>query len=653
LRTIPLCLAALAAACGGSGGGGGRSFAVVATDPPAGATDVPLDATVRFRFSAPLDPASIARGSLLVQTVSGNPVPGTSAIDREGRTISFVPSASLAPAEAYTATVAAGVLSIDGKPLGSPFVADFVAVADDVPPEVLFAPAAGSTDVPTNARIVAVFTEPLEPASIGPATWTVIGPYGPVAGSTALLKGNRVLRFTPAEALEPNGTFTATLLGGPGGPTDLAGNGLPAAAGTSFAVGTTADFTPPVLTLTVNGIPAPMNAGLHLPRSGFTIDATFSDDRGVDPGSFLLAIPAPLGPEELPTTTPGEDLFAGVSAGASSASLAVSSRLALPLGESGACATVEDLAGNVSAQVAIALAVVEFPDALRPFEETQRVLVDFVLDRGPASGGNGTPDFEDDLLAYGLASAGDPAGTNAVVRDRCRAAVLAVASGLLGAAPGSRIELHPTALASPFTRIAVGGIDPADLGRALGDPTTGVVGRAWFDPHNADLSDDDALLDPPLGVFPGEMFLALGNAYLGAGPGSATLFGQTFSPLAPAFGGTPAGAHPLDGIVLAPGFDPSAASPAEMTRLLTIALAAQRFALSVGAVLAHELGHSLGLVETGAPPGGLFGTASKHDQNGTAFDVMVSSYSWNNLVLLPMRFRPLDRAYLREGVVLE
>ncbi|HKB15398.1 MAG TPA: Ig-like domain-containing protein [Planctomycetota bacterium] len=645
MRRIWLGLALLPGACG-RGGGGGRGFAVLATDPPAGATAVALDAAVRIRFSDPLDPASIGPGAILVTTASGLPVAGSVALDTEGRTMTFLPSAPLEPGLAYTASVGSEVRSGTGRALRVPFAAGFLTVEDEEPPAVLLAPAAGATDVPTNARIVAVFSEPIDPASVTPSILTVDGPEGPLAGATSLLKGGRVLRFTPEESLPAGATISVAVSGA----IDLAGNALPARAIASFTVGTTPDFTPPAVTLTVNGIPPSMNSGLHLPRSGFALDATFSDDRGIDPGSLFLAAAGPLGPEELPAIAAGEDLFPEASVGGSGASLPVPVRLAFPIGDSAASARIEDLAGNASADASLAFAVVAFPDALRPFEEVQRVHVDFGIDRGPASGGNGIPDFEDDLLAHGLLAAGDPEGTNVGMRVRCRDAILAVGSGLLA---GVRVELHAAPPAAPFTRIALGGIDPADLGRALGDPTTGIVGRAWFDSHNSDPADDDTQLDPPLGVFPGEMFIALGNAYLGSGPGSGSLFGQTFAPLAPAFGGTPAGAHPLDSTVLGPGFDPSTASPAEMDRFLAIGLAVERFSRSTGVVLAHELGHSFGLVETGLPPEGLHGTASKHNLNGAALDVMLSSFSWNSLALLPVRFRPINRAYLREAVVLE
>ncbi|MCI0586868.1 MAG: Ig-like domain-containing protein [Planctomycetes bacterium] len=645
MRRICLGLAALAGACG-RGGGGGRGFAVLATDPPAGAAGVALDAVVRVRFTDPLDPASIGPGALLVRSESGLPLAGSVALEGDGRTISYLPSVPLEPARSYTATVGTEVLSADGRTLRAPFAGDFLTVEDEEPPGVLLAPAAGSSDVPTNARIAAVFSEPIDPSSVIASTLAVEGPDGPLAGSTSLLKGSRVLRFTPEGELPAGATIAVAVSGA----TDLAGNALPARAVATFTVGTSPDFTPPAVSLAVNAIPASMSSGLHLPRSGFSLDVTFSDDRAVDPGSLLLAAASPLGPEELPATGAGVDLFRETSVGGSGASLAVPDRLAFPLGATAATARIEDLAGNASAETSLPFDVVAFPDSLRPFDEIQRVHVDFGLDRGPDSGGNGIPDFEDDLLAHGLLAEGDPAGTNAGMRDRCRDAVLAVASGLL---LGVRVELHASPPAAPFTRIALGGIDPADPGRAIGEPTTGVVGRAWFDSHNADLADDDTLLDPPLGVFPGELFIALGNAYLASGPGSLSLFGQTFGPLAPDFGGTPAGADPLDPAVLGPGFDPSTASPEEMARFLAIGLAVERFSRSTGVILAHELGHSFGLVETGVPPDGLHGTASKHNLNGAALDVMVSGFSWTNLALLPLRFRPINRAYLREAVVLE
>ncbi|MGH7151680.1 MAG: Ig-like domain-containing protein, partial [Planctomycetota bacterium] len=403
--------------------------------PPAGATGVPLDATVRVRFSEPLDRASIGPGALLVTTASGLPVAGSLALDAEGRTISFFPSVPLEPAHPYTATVGDEVLSGDGRALRAPFAAGFLTVEDEEPPGVLLAPAAGTTDVPTNARIVAVFSEPVDPSSVDASTLTVDGPDGPLAGSTSLLKSNRVLRFTPVDPLPAGATIAVAVSGA----TDLAGNALPARALATFTVGTSPDFTPPAVALTVNAIPASMNSGLHLPRSGFSLDVGFSDDRAVDPGSLFLAAAGPLGPEELPATGAGEDLFRETSVGASSGSFSVTDRLAFPLGASAASARIDDLAGNVSAEASLAFAVVAFPDALRPFEAVQRVHVDFGIDRGPASGGNGIPDFEDDLLDHGLLATGDPAGTNTGMRDRCRDAVLAVACGLLA---GVRVELH-------------------------------------------------------------------------------------------------------------------------------------------------------------------------------------------------------------------
>jgi len=71
----------------------------------------------------------------------------------------------------------------------------------------------------------------------------------------------------------------------------------------------------------------------------------------------------------------------------------------------------------------------------------------------------------------------------------------------------------------------------------------------------------------------------------------------------------------------------------------------------MGTILAHELGHAFGLVPSGVPPGGLYGNATRHNAFPNALDVMATSFTYENLVLLPLRFRPTNLAYLRERVI--
>jgi hypothetical protein len=634
-------------ACGGGGGSGG--FRVVVSDPPDGATAVALGTAVRFRFNLPVDPGSVGPGSVALAH-DGNPIAGTCEILEGGLELRFLPDEALPSGANLLVTLDSALSAASGPGLGGAVTIEFTTVADGVPPQAFLAPAPGTGGIAPGSRIVAVFSEPIDPASVGSATLQVLGPTGPVIGTLALEKGNRVLAFAPSSPLPAGATLTAQLLGGPSGPRDLAGNLLPQGVSTSFGVGAEPDFEAPTATITVNEFTPVWLAGIHLPPAGFTIDVAFSDGRAVDPGSLRVDASVPLGPALLPAAAAGEDLFPLFSVDPGSAQARIPDAFAMATGVVTIVATVRDLAGNESPPATLDLLVAPFPDALRPFEAAQEVFVDFSVDRAPMAGGNGVPDFEEDLLELGLSAAGDPIGSNATMRARCEAAIMETAAAKLEAGPRLRIRLDtspPTA--GPFTSICVGGIDPAWPGRSLGDPSTGVLGRSWFDLHNENPAEDDCSTNPPLGVFPGELFLALGSAAIQAG--GATLFGQTYSPLSPAFGGTPAGEHPLDLTVLAPGFSLAGATAAEQERFLEVALGIERLGASMGTILAHELGHAFGLVPPGTPPEGLFGNVTMHNASPSALDVMPPAFTYENLVLLPLRFRPTNIAYLRERVV--
>ncbi|WP_421742003.1 DUF4082 domain-containing protein [Cellulomonas sp.] len=85
-----------------------RAAAVSATTPAAGATRVPLAATV----SATLTRVPDAGAPVLTLTTPGGPVAGTTTWDASARTITFRPSAALPPA-----TVVSAVVAVAGQPL--------------------------------------------------------------------------------------------------------------------------------------------------------------------------------------------------------------------------------------------------------------------------------------------------------------------------------------------------------------------------------------------------------------------------------------------------------------------------------------------------------------------------------------------------------
>lgn len=72
----------------------------------------------------------------------------------------------------------------------------------------------------------------------------------------------------------------------------------------------------------------------------------------------------------------------------------------------------------------------------------------------------------------------------------------------------------------------------------------------------------------------------------------------------------------------------------------------------MGVILAHEIGHSVGLVAPGASPIGLHGDDSLHDDYGGSTDVMAAAVGYDSLVSLDYAFRDLDLAYLRQRLML-
>ena len=80
--------------------------------------------------------------------------------------------------------------------------------------------------------------------------------------------------------------------------------------------------------------------------------------------------------------------------------------------------------------------------------------------------------------------------------------------------------------------------------------------------------------------------------------------------------------------------------------------AADAWATAVGTILAHEIGHSVGLTATGADAAGLHGDASLHNVAASNRDVMAAALGFDALTALAFRFRPLNDAYLRQAVML-
>jgi len=189
-----------------------------------------------------------------------------------------------------------------------------------------------ATNVPINTKVGATFSEPMDPSTIGTATFllmqgtTIVPATVSYSGVTAVL--------SPASNLAPNTRYTVTVKGGAGGVKDLTGTPMTSDFVLSWTTGATGDTTPPRVSGTING-----NGATNVPVNT-KVGATFSE--GMDPQTintttfFLL---------QGTTVVPGTVSYSGVSAVlVPLANLAPGTRYVVTV--KGGVGGVKDLAGN-------------------------------------------------------------------------------------------------------------------------------------------------------------------------------------------------------------------------------------------------------------------------------------------------------------------
>jgi len=152
-------------------------------------------------------------------------------------------------------------------------VADMNASIDDLTPPTVTStvPAASATNVDPTANVSATFSEAV--ASVSAATFELRDAANQlVAGSVTYDGASHAATFDPTATLVGGATYTASVKGGAGGVTDLAGNVLSANYSWTF---TTLDLTPPTVTATT-----PASAARNVLLST-TLQFTFSEP--IDP----------------------------------------------------------------------------------------------------------------------------------------------------------------------------------------------------------------------------------------------------------------------------------------------------------------------------------------------------------------------------------
>ncbi len=164
-------------------------------------------------------------------------------------------------------TVTGGRLNV-AKALGEP----------GAPLVVQTGPADGTGKVPEGANVSAVFSEPMDPATLGPGTFTLTGPVstghsGPVTASVSYDAASRRATLDPASGLAAGATYEARVGGGSPGAKDHAGDSR--SADRVWAL--TVDPPPRVVATT----PYPGETGA---RRYTKLEVFFSED--IDPGTL-------------------------------------------------------------------------------------------------------------------------------------------------------------------------------------------------------------------------------------------------------------------------------------------------------------------------------------------------------------------------------
>ncbi len=374
---------------------------------------------------------------------------------------------------------------------------------------------------------------------------------------------------------------------------------------------------------------------------------------------------------QLGDVAPGENLASLFAPDADGGAWVIPGSHASGLGLISFHASIRDTYGNISNELELTLRIVPASGGIRPFDVSDAWWLDFESDMFSTSysGGavvsittsanpNGVADFLEDLEILGLRTVSPTdASASANTNLRIRNWVLTETKGRLDELYGREFDgsgsgFHPHlsfSLSSGDTQssIRIGG---DDLGAGF------TLGRAQFDYRNASGNNNRSV---GLGVFTTNMIQFYVN--------SSFSFRNRFDPLIPGRG-TPAGEDAIDHYVLSESFDrlnPSNTSE-QNERYDDIASAIDALARSTAVVLAHEIGHSIGLCANNPPPLGLFGgtttptfagpytTPYHFDSPGN--NIMAAALSFSTSLISTStgyRFNELNEAYLREWIALE
>jgi YD repeat-containing protein len=214
-------------------------------------TNVPLNFKPMLAFDERINPATLNSATFSLSLQGQVTIPSTITVAPDGLSALLTPTQPLLPNTLYGVSYTAGIQDLVGNVLlnagGVSFTTGPVAI-DSTQPVVLDAsPRTGTQNLPVNATVTVLFSEPVSFTSITQQTVVLSTGGVPVNTQFALERNNTVLRIKPANLLplQANKFYELTVTPGV---LDLAGNPLGSAFSSSFTTGSATDTVAPTTT---------------------------------------------------------------------------------------------------------------------------------------------------------------------------------------------------------------------------------------------------------------------------------------------------------------------------------------------------------------------------------------------------------------------
>ena len=260
--------------------------------PASGQTEVPLDVKVRLRFNKPLNKLTVnARNVVLSRTALNVVADAAVSLEDAGRTIVIAPTVPLSKDTGYSVGLT-GVTDLAGNPWnanGYPNYYGFsTASGVATRPAALLAvdPPDGSQNVPSNARVQVLFSQPVD-ATLGDNSVQLF--MGDVAVPGTAGGSGSLIVFTPARTLA-DGQYRLQV----SGIADVAGNPLDSVSSTFTVAGAAGTTSPRLLSSTpaasAVGIPVTSSIVLNFSKPVSAVSAAqlhVTWQGGQIPGSIL------------------------------------------------------------------------------------------------------------------------------------------------------------------------------------------------------------------------------------------------------------------------------------------------------------------------------------------------------------------------------